>query len=260
MTIITLLTDFGLTDPFVGILHAVLATRCPTATLVDLTHAILPQDVDGAAFWVERVHRWFPTGTHHLVVVDPGVGTNRPGIVARIDGQLYVGPHDGLFDRLIVRSSSVAVRTIASPSSPISATFHARDLFAPLLGDLASGRLTFTDVGPAIPPTPAHPSRSSLVTPVSCASGGFQGEVAWIDHFGNLITNIESDLLSSIADPVVSILGERLRLSSTYADVPVGELVAVVSGFDTLEVAVRNGDAAARLGVTRGTPVRVEGS
>lgn len=262
MTIITLLTDFGLTDPFVGILHAIIAHRCSTATLVDLTHSIAPQDITAGAFWLERTHHWLPKGTYHLAVVDPGVGTQRTAVAARIDGHIYVGPHNGLFDRLIARASSVELRAILSPPFPHtpSATFHARDIFAPLVAALANGEFRFEEVGPSVSPHPAQPNTAPASPAPSGTFGSCQGTVVWIDHFGNLITDVESTTLRSIPDPAILILDKLIRLSHTYADVPTGELVALVSGFDTLEIAVRNGDAAVKLGAKLGTPVVIEPS
>jgi len=251
MAIITLLTDFGANDPFVGVLHAVLHRECPSARLIDVTHAIPPQAVGSAGFWLARVQPWFPAGTVHLAVVDPGVGTNRQAVVAEVDGHVYVGPHNGLFDCLLARASEVRLHLIESAIGPASNTFHARDLFAPVAGRLASGSLTPNQVGPSLPPLPKAP-----VPPRPPGAG----EVLWIDRFGNLITDIEEHELASPAQAQVMVGGKAIPLGRTYADAAVGSPVALVGGFGTLEIAVRDGSAHERLSLGVGTPVRVVSS
>ncbi len=248
MPIVTLLTDFGVNDPFVAMLHAVLYRECPDARLIDVTHAIAPQNVALASFWLERVKPWFPVGTVHLAVVDPGVGTDRQPVVVEVDGHLYVGPHNGLFDRLVARASHVRLYLI-EPTTPIASnTFHARDLFAPIAGQLARGALAPNRVGRALPcsphlsSTPQHPG---------------VGKVVWIDRFGNLITDIEQQQIEFGSNPRVLLEGREILLQRTYSDVAVGAAVAVVGGFGTLEIAVREGSAHDQLKMGVGTPVRL---
>jgi len=245
-----LLSDFGLVDPFVGLMKSAVLARCPTATLVDLTHDLEPQDVRGAAFWLERCSRWFAPGTVHLAVVDPGVGTSRLGVVLEADQQLYVGPHNGLFDRVIGRARvrrlhliDVQALGIAQPS----ATFHGRDVFGPVAGLLASGRLSAQEVGAEMQATPAlegvDPRRQGA------------GEVVVVDRFGNLITDIECSTEPEQRPSQVRVGGLSLVLNRCYADVAPGELLALVNSFGTIEIAVREGSAAQKLGFGRGVPV-----
>jgi S-adenosyl-L-methionine hydrolase (adenosine-forming) len=251
MSIITLLTDFGVNDPFVGVLHAVLHRECPSARVIDVTHAIPPQAVASAGFWLARVQPWFPAGTVHLAVVDPGVGTNRQAVVAEVDGHVYVGPHNGLFDSLFARASEVRLHLI-DPTVPLASnTFHARDLFAPIAGRLASGALTPNQVGPCLPRPPN--------APITQRRAG-AGKVLWIDRFGNLITDIEEHELAAPCQGQVMVGGRAIQLGRTYADVAVGSLVALFGGFGTLEIAVRDGSAHQHLSLGVGTPVRVVSS
>jgi len=253
LTQITLLSDFGLVDPFVGLMKSAVLTLCPTATLVDLTHDLEPQDIRGGAFWLERCSCWFARGTVHLAVVDPGVGTSRPGVVLEADQQLYVGPHNGLFDRVIRRARVQRLHLIELQALGIarpSATFHGRDVFGPVAGLLASGRLSAQDVGPEMEATPALGNADR--------SGQGAGEVVVVDRFGNLITDIECTADPEQQPSHVQVAGFTLALSRSYAEVAPGELLALVNSFGTIEIAVREGSARQKLGLGRGTPVTVK--
>jgi S-adenosylmethionine hydrolase len=236
--VITLLTDFGLSDPFVGVMHGVILARNPDARIVDLCHGIEPHDVREGAFWAARCAPWFPSGSIHVVVVDPGVGTDRAAIALASEGHLYVGPDNGVLSGPLAQASEVhRIDEARFGSIQKSRTFHGRDLFAPVAADLLAGRLKVSDLGPV-----AHPIRFEETT----------GRVATIDRFGNLITDLEP--FAELAE--LEIAGVRIPLADTYGEVPKGELVALVGSFGTLEIAVREGSAAARLGVGRGEPVR----
>jgi len=239
MNPIALLTDFGLRDPFVGLMHAVIAARIPDARIIDLSHGVAPQAVDEAAFWLERSFQWFPRGTVFVAVVDPEVGTARAALVVSAHERVFVGPDNGLLGELAhapgaeVRHIDIQKLGLAEPSR----TFHGRDVFAPVAAELAAGRVAVADVGPL------GTARRLEV---------FGSRVVSIDRFGNLVTNIEARELAGLARPVVVVAGREVPVAGTYAEVPVGEAVAVVSSFDTLELAVRNGNAAGVLGVERG--------
>lgn len=241
--VITLLTDFGLSDPFVGVMHGVILSRFPAGRVVDLSHGVAPQAVDEAAFWLERSYRWFPPGSVHVVVVDPEVGTARAALVVAAHERFFVAPDNGLLGE-IAHTLDAEVRHVDLERvglGPPSRTFHGRDVFAPLAAELAAGRLAFEGVGP--------PGGARRLSP---AAGP---RVVSVDRFGNLITDIEASALAAFARPVVVVAGRELPIAGTYAEVPDQEAVALVSSFDTLEIAVRNGNASSVLGVQRGAGV-----
>jgi len=251
--IITLLTDFGLSDPFVGVMKGVILGRFAAARIVDLTHGIAPQDCRAASFWLGRSFAWFPTGSVHVVVVDPGVGTERGAVVLRADDHLFVGPDNGVLTGVLERAESTEARDIDLARfdlPPASHTFHGRDVFAPVAAELASGRRTFDEVGEV----KAAPSRLASARPRRCG-GDVEGTVVTVDHFGNLITDLDGALMSHQAEAWVGIAGQQCPVGRTYADVHPGELLALVGSFGTLEVACRDGSAAAKLGVGPGAPV-----
>ena len=253
--IVTLLTDFGLKDPFVGVMKGAVLARAPAATLVDLTHEIEPGCVAGAAFWLAQAYPWFSAGAVHVAVVDPGVGTAREAIVVRTAEHLFVGPDNGLFEVVARRAGSLECRRIdrvgLGLESP-SRTFHGRDVFAPVAGLLASGRLDFEGVGPV-----HEPLATERVPEPRAVSGGFEGEVLVVDRFGNLVTNVEGAALAGLGDVRVEILGRTLGLVGTYGELPPGGCASVVGSFGQLEVVERDGSAARTLGAQRGTPLRV---
>jgi S-adenosyl-L-methionine hydrolase (adenosine-forming) len=251
--IITLLTDFGLSDPFVGIMKGVILSRFRGASVVDLCHGIPAQSVADAAFWLERAYRWFAPGTVHVAVVDPGVGSARRILAARADGHLFLAPDNGLLATSLT-GVGAEVRAV-DPSRlglpPPSATFHGRDVFAPLAAELASGVLTFAAVG-----VPASAEPCVLAAPYLSAEA-LCGVVVTIDRFGNLITNLDRGALEAAGARRV-LVGEReVPLRRTYADAAPGELLAVINAFEVLELAIRDGSAERQLGLGRGAPVRV---
>lgn len=249
--IVTLLTDFGLSDPFVGIMKGVILSRFRDASLIDLCHGIPPQSVVDAAFWLERSYGWFPPGTVHVAVVDPGVGSARQILAARAHGHVFLAPDNGLLATSLtgpgteVRAVDAGRLGLGTPS----ATFHGRDVFAPIAADLASGALVFTDVGP-----PARALPCVLAAP-RVEAGVVLGAVVTVDRFGNLITNLERATLEAVGARRVSIGGRDVTLRRTYTDAATGELVALINAFDVLELAVRDGSAERQLGLGRGAPV-----
>jgi S-adenosylmethionine hydrolase len=250
--IVTLTTDFGLSDPFVGVMTGAVLRRFPGARIVQLCHGIAPQDTCEAAFWLERAYGWFTPGSVHVAVVDPAVGTERAVLAAAIDGHWFVVPDAGLLGpRLLSQPDArvVAVRWERLGLPRPSATFHGRDVLAPVAALLASGEMTLADLGPETPP---RPSQLPLATR---GDAGARGEVVVVDRFGNLISNVDGDGLPEGA--LVEIAGRVLRLARTYADAPTGGLVALVNAFGTVEVAVRDGSARDSLGIGRGTPLAI---
>jgi len=255
--IVTLTTDFGLRDPFVGVMKGVILCICPEARLVDLTHEVAPQDVLEAALALEASVGFFPAGTIHLAVVDPGVGSQRRAIGLRAGERYFVGPDNGLFTFALATSGWAAVSLEASayrlPS--VSSTFHGRDIFAPAAAYLAAG-ISLDRLGPRV----ADPVR--LAWP-ECRRDGedLVGEVVGSDRFGNLLTSVTAEHLERF-DPAMAVAvlvrGRDLgRLASCYTEGRAGVPAPIMGSTGRLEVFVRNGSARIALGGERGTPVRV---
>ena len=255
--IVTLTTDFGTRDPYVAQLKGVLLAGCEGVRVHDLTHEIAPQDVLEGALFLAAAVPTFPPGTVHFAVVDPGVGTDRRAIAAGVGGQHVVCPDNGLLTLVARRAGVEEVRSIERSSlrrEPVSATFHGRDLFAPVAAFLACGG-ALEELGPPV----ADPVELPLPRPRS-EDGRLLGEVLHVDRFGNAITNLGRSDLDTIAaaGPVrVEAGGRRLWLARTYGDVAEGEALALIGSADLLEIAVRNGSAAATLGLDRGGKVVV---
>jgi hypothetical protein len=243
--IITLLTDFGSADSYVAELKAVLLSRAPNATLVDISHQVAPGDIRSGQYLVSRSWKHFPDGTIHLAIVDPGVGTERRAIAAESGGHRFVAPDNGLLSFLPqdARFVSLSIPPRAAP------TFHGRDVFAPAAASLATGA-SLESVGAII----TDPYHSPLPTP---RSDGLTvvGEVIYVDRFGTLISNIAGDAVQ----PGVRIRVEGTDVGSlarTFRDVARGGLVTFVGSGGTVEIAVRDGSAARMLGVGVGAEVR----
>jgi S-adenosylmethionine hydrolase len=246
MSLVTLLTDFGTADGYVAEVKGVVLSLAPGAGLVDITHDIAAGDVRAGAYVLGRAWRRFPPGTVHLAVVDPGVGTARRALAAEAAGHYFVAPDNGL-----LASLPDGARYVSLPVPPNAApTFHGRDVFAPAAAALAHGtalaRLGVPVTDPSRSPLPAIDVRGGVVT----------GEVVHVDHFGTLITNIPAAAVAARARVRV---GARAAgpVRRTFADVPRGRLVAYPGSDGTIEIAVRDGSAAKRLGAGRGATVRV---
>jgi S-adenosylmethionine hydrolase len=257
MSIVTLTTDFGTQDYYVGAMKGVMLAIAPRARLVDLTHQVPPQDLLAGAFVLRHAACEFPPGTIHLAVVDPGVGTLRRPLAARAAGQLWVGPDNGLFS-FAFGDSERQIRAIVHPgltSSRRSATFHGRDLFAPAAAHLAAG-FPFEEIGPPV----ADPVCLEEMTPRRQA-GRIRGQIIHVDRFGNLVTNIPAADLAGWEKGLRIHLGSGWELQGicrTYADVGPGRLLALIGSAGLLEVSVNGGSAARMLGIERRAPVIVE--
>jgi S-adenosylmethionine hydrolase len=253
MTIITLTTDFGLTDGYVGIMQGVILSIAPEARLVDLSHGVAPQNIRQAAYILQRAGPYFPAGTVHLAVVDPGVGGERRAIAVRAGGMAYVGPDNGLFSAALAQPGA-QVFVLDRPQywlPEVSRTFHGRDIFAPVAAHLAHG-VRVEDMG-----APSDEAlRFAIREPVRPAPNDLiQGEVVYVDHFGNLITNIPGGWLAE-GHWTCQVGGHTIhQLSTAYAEVPPGTLLTLVSSAGTVEIAQRSGSAAQKLRVTAGESV-----
>ena len=255
--VVTLTTDFGQADAYVGIMKGVLLGICPDAALVDLSHEIHPQAVRQAAYLLSTAVPYFPPGVVHLVVVDPGVGSERRPVAVQTERATYVAPDNGVLTLALTQDPPRLAVHLTDPRfhlSQVSATFHGRDIFAPAAAHLACG-LELCDIGEPFPP----PELVVLPTvlPTQQPDGTWQAEILHIDRFGNLITNYQC--ASSSLQPTVSVGGERIQgLRSTFADVAPGELVAYRGSSGYLEIAIREGSAATHLGLNEGDPIVVE--
>ena len=242
--IITLLTDFGTADGYVAEMKGVLLSLAPEATLVDVTHDIVPQDVESGRLALARYWRRFPPGTVHLAVVDPGVGSARAALAVASEGRALVGPDNGVLSPALLAPGAIAVALPVPPRA--SSTFHGRDVFAPAAARLALGES---------PDALGTPLDTPIVrrTPEAhrLPDGGIVGEVIAIDRFGNAITN----LMTRAPAGVVAIGEAEVPIRRVYADAPPGSTVAVTGSNGLLEIAVRGGSAAVRLGIARGARV-----
>jgi S-adenosylmethionine hydrolase len=257
--VITLTTDFGHKDPFVGVMKGQVLRRLPTAQLVDLTHEVLVHWPAEAGFWLGRSFRYFPSGTVHVAVVDPGVGSSRDVAVVEAEGQVFLAPDNGLLAGVLERlRSPPLLRLLDSSILPRldvhrpSATFHGRDIFAPLAAELAAGRLRPDALGATV----AELVPGWLDEPVVSA-GQVSGAVVTVDHFGNLLTNIDATLLPQVPHPIVRAGGREMPLKRTYSDARPGDYLALVNSFGVLEIARAEQSAAHGLGLDRGAPVLV---
>jgi hypothetical protein len=258
MQVITLTTDFGDGSPYVAAMKGAVLAVNPDARLIDLGHAIGPQDLRHASFFLRAAVPYYPAGTIHVIVVDPGVGTERALLYVEVAGQRLLVPDNGCWSEL-ARGASVppVVHRLAEPRywrPHVSATFHGRDILAPVAGHLSLG-LDYRLLGPALSQWVELPAPAPLL-----ATDQLRGEVVFVDPFGNLITNIPGEAYRWWQDRLAAVVvGEQAvdRRVRTYGEAPPGTLVALLSSVDTLEIAVTQGSAAARLGAGVGTAVRV---
>ena len=257
--LITLMTDFGYEDTFVGVMKGVIAGICPAARVIDLTHAIPRFDVVQAAFRLHEAFPSFPKGTVHVVVVDPGVGSDRRIAAMRSAGHFFIAPDNGALALIEQKHGADALVEVTSTEKflpQISASFHGRDIFAPVAAHLAAG-LPLPELGPVL-----HRLQPLDIPKVEVAGdGSITGVVLWCDHFGNLITNIRGDSIKEGwpgGELKVHLAGRVIDgLSKTYADVSAGELLAMIGSFGALEIAARLGSARELLDAGPSAAVRV---
>lgn len=246
--IITLLTDFGTADHYVAEMKGVLLSGAPGVTLVDVTHGITPGDVRSAAYILSRTWHRFPVATIHMAVVDPGVGTSRGALAIAAHEHWFVGPDNGVFTP-VLHDTAVEAVVLPTPENA-SPTFHGRDLFAPAAAALARG-VPLQSLGESFA---GMPERLAYTEP-HYEGKTVVGEVVYIDRFGSLVTNLTTELVPAYATLEVEDL-DLGPLRRTYNDVTAGGLLAYVGSGGAIEIAVRNGSAARRLGVGVGGRVR----
>jgi S-adenosylmethionine hydrolase len=250
-----LLSDFGCSDPYVGVIHGVLACAAPQLRVIDLSHGVAPQDLRGAAFFLAHSREHFPVGTIFVAVVDPGVGSARRVLAAWDRGQLFLAPDNGLLTPALDAGAVLrAVDVARHIGEPRSATFHGRDVFCPLAARLGSRDLRFEDLGPLI----EDPARIEFAR-VLRDGPRLRGEVLLADHFGNLITNVRPADLDGEPSAWRVWLGAReLAWAATYSQAIAGEPSILVNSYGCLEIAIAGGNAQERLGVGVGAVIDFE--
>ena len=259
--VITITTDFGHKGPFAAVMKGVILKRFRDACVIDLAHDIPAHWPPEAGFWISRSYKYFPAGTVHVAIVDPGVGTEREIIMVEHDGHLFMAPDNGLLASILDAAAGRSVYRLETERLPNlgigtpSLTFHGRDIFAPVAAEIAAGRLQLPDIGATtdqwIPAWLDDPE---------VAPGRVSGVIVTVDTFGNLISNIDRSLLEPLDSPVVTLGGHRFALKPTYGRVQPGEYLALINSFDVLEIARAEGSAADGLGTDRGAPVVVTAS
>lgn len=250
---ITLLTDFGLRDHFVGVMKGVIASIAPRVPVVDITHEVTPFAIHEGAFLLAQSWRYFPKGTIHVAIVDPGVGSARRPLLLESRGHYFIGPDNGLFTPILA-NAHVKARVLDAPRywlPEVSSTFHGRDIFAPTAAHLAAG-VKPSRLGTRI----SDPLTSAGFEPRQLSEVVYDGLILHSDRFGNLITNFpaaEFPLVTSIeAGP--HIVTHRAR---TYAEAPAGAPCLIAGSAGYLEISIAAGSAAAQLGLNTGAPLRL---
>jgi S-adenosylmethionine hydrolase len=247
---ITLITDFGLSDGYVGAMKGVIIDVLPWVTVVDITHDIRPQDIRQAAFVLHTAAPHFPQCTVHMVVVDPGVGTDRRPLAVYTDSAVFVGPENGVFPWIYKTQTVREIRELSNSyykRATVSPTFHGRDLFAPFAAHIAAGV-----PAPSIGPVVGAPVTFDIPDPKVYYDGSIHGHAIHIDFFGNIITNITEEMLATAQNWTFEIAGLEVRtFRRAYAYAHEDQIFALVGSQGFLEIAIRNGNAAQRLGVKR---------
>jgi S-adenosylmethionine hydrolase len=255
VSLITLTTDFGARDWFVGTMKGVIASLAPKTRVVDLTHDLPPGDIRGGAFALAASHRFFPKGAIHLAVVDPGVGSRRRALAVQTAKGVFVGPDNGVLSWALAEEKIRAIHALENEAyflQPVSGTFHGRDVFAPVAAYMSRG-VPIQKFGPALKDF----ARLDWPEPRARRSG-IEGEVVYIDRFGNAITNLEGRLLEECGRASCEVYAKRggnCPVAAFYQAVPPQRPVALVGSSGYLEIAINGGSAAKALGVRIGTRV-----
>ncbi len=255
--VLTLTTDFGLSDHYVGVMKGVILSICPQARIVDIGHSVNSFEIAEGAYLIAQAYRYFPAKTVHVVVVDPGVGTARRPILMEAAGQYFIAPDNGVLSMIYAREKH-KIRLISNEKyylHPVSRTFHGRDIFSPVAAHVASG----------VPPSRMGKLiedylRPAFQAPLQDGKRSWSGRVLKIDHFGNIITNFHRDEFPDLEkrDFSLTIGPHEIRvLARTYAETSPGELFAIVGSSGYLEVSVGQGSAAEKIGCESGAVVEL---
>ena len=242
------MTDFGVVDSYVAEMKGVLLSRLPRAVIVDITHAIAPQDVQAGSIVLERAVRAFPAGTVHIGVVDPGVGSARKLLAVSVNGQTVICPDNGLITWTWHRHPGAKAHEIVWRPEHGSATFHGRDVMAPVAARLAAG-LSLRSL--------CLPLAAPILLDLAPARSNDEVRIIHIDHFGNAVTNLLAGSIDQPDRATIRLGRRRILLRGTYADVDVGQAVALIGSSGLVEIAVRNGSAARELRLKLGMPIRI---
>jgi S-adenosyl-L-methionine hydrolase (adenosine-forming) len=255
--VITLTTDFGTSEHFVGTMKGVILGIAPTAQIVDITHEVRAFEVTEGAFTIAQAYRYFPKNTVHVVVVDPGVGSSRRPLLAESGGQRFVAPDNGVLSMIFSREKT-KVRHITNERyflKPLSRTFHGRDVFAPVAAHLASGVLP-TRFGKLI----EDHLRLNFEKPIQTGKRVWTGRILQVDRFGSLITNLHTDQFPDIQTRAFELnvgLQTVNRMALTFTECDPGEIFVLVGSSGYLEVATNQGSASKALGCGTGSPVEL---
>ncbi|MEN4011012.1 MAG: SAM-dependent chlorinase/fluorinase [Bellilinea sp.] len=261
MTVISILTDFGERDAFVGVMKGVIWNISPEVQIADLTHGIEPQNIQHGAWILGQTYRYFPAGSIHIAVVDPGVGTKRRAIAARIGEHIFVAPDNGLLTLPLEQAEAnhwaVEVAELDKKNfwlPEVSRTFHGRDIFAPCAAHLANG-VPLAEIGSL---TSIPPVRITINKPVIMPNT-IEAQVQMVDVFGNIITNLSADLLAGMEITAVQLGGWQIEgLSQTFGDSPPGSIIAMFDSSGYLSICVVNGNARQHISARVGDRVVVK--
>ncbi len=253
--LITLLTDFGLSGPYVASMKGVILSICPDARIVDISHTIAPQNVEEAAFVLHRIWRDFPEGTIHTAVVDPGVGSARAALGVHACGHIFLAPDNGILKHVFDACPERQIFHLTNETcfrTPVSATFHGRDIFASVAAHLARG-VPLESMG-----DPFDGYMTGDVKKPVRQSDRIDGEILYVDGFGNGVTNIPEEMIPDMSNVTIQIHKIQIKgLVRTYADVPSGNMLALTGSGGTLEISMRNGCASGKVPFVAGDSVTV---
>jgi S-adenosylmethionine hydrolase len=244
--LVSLITDFGIQDHYVGVMKAVMLDRFPAVRFVDITHLVPAQNIAAGAFLLDCARPYFSTGTVHLAVIDPGVGSSRRPIAIQTGQACFVGPDNGLFSSILEKEESLVVELMnpAFRLAEISSTFHGRDIFAPAAAALASG-VSISELGPVITdPVIVHDDTAG------------RHQILYVDHFGNCITSIPADAFT-YSEGLIVAGGTRVGRVSSYSEAGQGEACALIGSHGCVEISVSGGHAASQLGLRPSDPVQL---
>jgi len=255
---VALITDFGNKDWYAKVLSGVITNLCPQATIIDITHQVPPGNIPSAAFILENAYRYFPDGTVFVCVVDPGVGSTRTPLIVKTRQHVFIAPDNGVLSNVLTHSEPLHIHCLENPAyrlSPVSPTFHGRDVFAPAAAHYLNG----------VPLESFGPEQSEiniLPWPSALAHGNkLQGEIIYIDHFGNCFTSITASDLAGLPkgeQEVVLPTGEKLHLSDFYQQTPLGQPLALIGSGGYLEISLNGGHAAHSLPLRLGDSLTVQ--